>query len=90
MEQIQQLSLIFVQSLDLYVEDGVRIYQDTVVILDVVTQTDLIVSLDLRQTFLYGVVIGILQQVFQTICILSEARSDQFFDQSIQLGVCLT
>ena len=45
MQNIEQLSLVLMQSLDLYIEDGVRIYINSIMILDILCQTDLVLVL---------------------------------------------
>ena len=51
MKDIEKLSLILMQSLNLYIEDGVRVYVNTVVLLDILGQTYLVLVLDSHKAF---------------------------------------
>ena len=48
-QNVQHLALVLVQTLNLYVEDGVHVDFDAVVRLDIIRQTLLVVALDLAQ-----------------------------------------
>ncbi|SCH33629.1 Uncharacterised protein [uncultured Clostridium sp.] len=52
MQDVQQLTLVLMQSLNLYIEDGARVYGDTVVLLDVFRQTHLVLILDVHEFLL--------------------------------------
>ena len=52
MQDIHKLSLILMQSLNLYIKDRIRIDFDTIVLLDIFCQTDLILLFDLQKFLL--------------------------------------
>ena len=59
MQDIHQLSLILVQTLDLYIKDRTRIHLDPVILLDILRQTQLILILDIHKLLLRLLIIGV-------------------------------
>ena len=57
MQNVQQLTLILMQTLYLYIEDGSRINIDSVVLLDVFCKTQLVLILDVHEFLLSLLVI---------------------------------
>ena len=64
MKNVHELSLVLVQSLDLHVKDGIRVYGHIVVLFDIFCQTHLVLALDLHELFLCHRIIDILHQPF--------------------------
>ena len=48
-QNVEHLALVLVQTLNLYVKDGVHVDFDAIVRLDIIRQTLLVVALDLAQ-----------------------------------------
>ena len=65
MQNIHQLSLVLMQTLYLYIKDRARIYIDTVVLLDISSQTQLVLILDIHELMLSLLIICINLQLFQ-------------------------
>ena len=62
MQDVEELSLVLMQSLYLYIEDGVGVYIDAVVRLDILCKANLVLELDLHELLLRLLVIGVLLQ----------------------------
>ena len=58
MKNVHQLTLILMQTLYLYVEDGVRIYIDSVMLLDIFCKAHLVLMLDFHEFLLCSLIIG--------------------------------
>ena len=64
MHDIQKLTLILMQTLNLYVKDGARIYFDAVVLQDIVCKADLVLILDVHELSLCLLVVCINGEAF--------------------------
>ena len=87
MQDIQQLSLVFMQSFYLNIEDGIRVHVDAFCFFDIVCQSDLVISLDRHETFTEGCIICIRDQFLQLIQICNPILTDFFTDQVSQFSV---
>ena len=63
MQNIQQLALVFMQTLYLYVKYGIRVYINAVMFFDIFCQTDLVLSLNLHKFLLCLFIIHIRKQL---------------------------
>ena len=63
MQDIQELTFVLVKSLNLYIEDGVRVYFYAIVLEDVFSQTLFVLELD-RHEFFQG--LFVIQPFFQS------------------------
>ncbi len=61
-QNIQQLSLVLMQPLHLYVENGAGIYFNTIVLQNIFCQTDLVLILDIHELLLCFLVVRIYLQ----------------------------
>ena len=59
MQNVQQLALVLMETLYLHVEDGARIYGDSVVLQDVFRQAHLVLILDIHELLLGLLVVGV-------------------------------
>ena len=89
-QNVQHLALVLVQTLNLYVKDGVHVDFDAVVRLDIIRQTLLVVALDLAQLVEQLLVVRIVVQNLQLGRMGAVAGADLALDQLSQLRVGLT
>ena len=71
MKNIQKLTLVFVKSLYLHIEDRTRIYLYTIVLLDVLRQTNLVLILDVHELLAAQLIICINTQLID-MCQVSD------------------
>ena len=64
MQDVHQLSLIFMETLYLHIEDGPGIHVDAVVLLDVFCQADLVLILDVHELSLALLIVCVNGQLF--------------------------
>ena len=72
MESVEKLTLVLVQTLYLYIKDGICINDYTVVSLDVFSHTSFVFLFDLGKLFKYGCIILVSHKTFKRIGILYE------------------
>ena len=89
MQNIQQLALIFMQALNLHIEDRIRVNVDAVVLRNIGGKAYLILALDGLQIFQNIRIVAVLEQRLECIRILQEAVADQLFEIRRQLRVRL-
>ena len=89
MHDVEHLPLVLVQTLDLDVEEGVRVHVDAVGMGDILGKTQLVVPLDGGQTVQDRLVVGAAHQILQPIGVLGKAVADQFLQQGGQFRVGL-
>ena len=89
MQGIHELTLIFVQTLYLYVKDGIRINDNAVVFFDILGHAFLILLFDSGQLFQYSSIIFIGHKTFKGIGISLEFVTDQFGNQIGQTRIGL-
>ena len=58
MENVQKLSLVLMKSLNLNIEDRIRIYIDSIMLLDVLSKTKLVLILDIHELLLILLIIN--------------------------------
>ena len=76
-QQVEELPLVFVDALDLHVEDAVRIEDDAGLALDVIGQTHLVAALRGGKVVAELLVVGRRAQFLQAPPVLAEALVDQ-------------
>ena len=77
MQNIQQLALIFMQALNLHIEDRIRVNIDAVVLRNIGGKAYLILALDGLQIFQNIRIVAVLEQRLECIRILQEAVADE-------------
>ena len=77
MQDVQQLPLILMQTLDLHVEDRIRVDVDAVVLRDIGGKAHLVLALDRLQIFQNIRIIAVRKQRFERVRILQEAVADE-------------
>ena len=77
MQDIQQLPLVFMQALDLHVEDRIRVDVDTVVLRDISGKAYLVFALDGLQIFQNIRIVTVLEQRFERVRVVQEAVADE-------------
>ena len=77
MQDIQQLPLVFMQALDLHVEDRIRVDVDTVVLRDISGKAYLVLALDGLQIFQNIRIVTVLEQRFERVRVVQEAVADE-------------
>ena len=77
MQNIQQLALIFMQALNLHIEDRIRVNVDAVVLRNIGGKAYLILALDGLQIFQNIRIVAVLEQRLECIRILQEAVADE-------------
>ena len=80
MQNIQKLSLVLVQTFNLYIEDGMRVNIDTIMLFDVFSQTQFILVLDVHEFLLCFRVIHIQSQFFDLRKICDPLVTDMICD----------
>ena len=85
---IHLLALVLMQTLDLDIKDGIRIYGNTFVFLQICSQLLLLLMLDRCDPVKYLAVIFKLQQLLQLIRILLIAIPDRLSQASGQAACC--
>ena len=88
-QQVEELPLVFVNALDLYVEDAVRIEDDAGLALDVVGQTHLVAAFRSGKVVAELLVVGRRAQLLQAIQIEPPVLAEALVDQGRQTGVGL-
>ena len=89
LEDVEQLALVLMQTLDLHVEQGVGVHHHAVALQDQVGQAFFVVQLDVLELLEHRRVVVVLHQLFQLGAVLGEAVPDQLLEQGGQLGVGL-
>ena len=89
MQRVEQLTLVLVQSLDLHVEDGVRVDDDAVRLLDVGCETHLVGALDVGKRPQHVGVAHIAHEILELVRVREPAVPDELGDERRELRVRL-
>jgi len=89
MKDVKLLSLVLMKSLNLNIEDRVRIYIDTIVFLDVLSQTNLVLVLNVHELLLSLLVCCVLLQTFKYRKICDPAVADLLCSPVSKQWVCM-
>ena len=87
MQDIQQLSFIFMQTLHLNIKNGIRIDINPLCFLDILRQCNFVFLLDCRKSAAEGGILCIRHQLFQLIQIGNPTLADGFGNQLCQLRI---
>ena len=89
MQDVHQLTLVLMQTFDLYIKNGTRIHIDSVMLTDVLSQTKLVQILDLHELLLCLFIIRIDCQFFHMRKICHPLMTDLFVNPCRQLRICM-
>ena len=89
LEDIEQLALVLMQTLDLYIEQGIGVHLDAIALEDQIAEALLVGQLDLLQAGEHTGIVSVLQQLLQLSGVLDEAVPDELFEQSTEVRIGL-
>ena len=89
MENVHQLTLVLMKSLNLYIKDRILIYVNVLCLLKVILENDLVLLLDIHDPAKDCVIIIELSEVIQFLCILFVAVTDELCDICCKLLVAV-
>ena len=88
-QNIHLLTFVFMHSLDLNIDDGIRIDIDVLAFLHILSKADLVIVFDFIQTIQEPFVIVMVKQSFQLVCILSPFCTDHLIKQGCKSRVAV-